>query len=85
MPVLINFSSYTQIKVLNDSKEMSLALYLSSVILVLVIVISFVFGDRLNVYGGSYSFGVPLSCMAVLAVVFFSKVMTRPIQLTTWF
>ncbi len=63
-----------QIKVLNDSRETTLALYLSSSILIVVIFITLVFNQRLNVYSASYSYGVPLSCLSVLIVVFFSKV-----------
>ncbi len=65
---------YTQIKVLNDSREMSLALYISSIILILLLTLFFVFADRFNVYIGAWSFGIPLTCMSVLVVVFFSKV-----------
>jgi hypothetical protein len=53
---------------------MSLALYTSSIILLVVIATFLAFSDNLNVYGGAYSLGVPLGLMSVLVVVFFSKV-----------
>lgn len=59
---------------LNDSKEISATLYLSSLILAAVILISFVFPDYLNVYGGSFALGIPTSSTVVLLVVFVSKV-----------
>jgi hypothetical protein len=65
-----------QIKVLNDSKEVVATLYLSSLILATVIVITLAFGDYLNVYTAAYAYGIILSCAVVLGVVFLSKVRT---------
>ena len=59
---------------LNDSKEISATLYLSILILAAVIIISFVFPDYLNVYGGAFALGIPTSSTVVLLVVFVSKV-----------
>lgn len=70
----LSFPTHLQIKVLNDSRDISLTLYLSSIILLAIVIISFVFKDHLNIYSASYCFGVPLSNAAVLIVVFFTKV-----------
>jgi len=53
---------------------MRLSLYLTSVILLVVIVITSTFRDHLNIYAAGYCFGNPLSVLSVLIVVFFSKV-----------
>ena len=63
-----------QIKMLNDSKEISATLYLSSIILAIVILISFILSNYLNVYGASFAIGIPTSSTVVLLVVFVSKV-----------
>lgn len=63
-----------QIKVLNDSKEVVATLYLSSIILVILVAITLFFDDYLNVYTAGYTFGILLSNIVVLGVVFISKV-----------
>lgn len=64
----------TQIKVLNDSKEIAATLYLSSAILGVVIVVSLALSKWLNVYTACYCYGIPLATSVVLIVVFFTKV-----------
>ena len=59
---------------LNDSKEISATLYLSSIILAIVILISFIWPNNLNAYGASFAIGIPTSSTVVLLVVFVSKV-----------
>lgn len=59
---------------MNDSKEVVATLYLSSLVLATVIVITLAFGSYLNVYAAGYAFGIPLSSSVVLGVVFVSKV-----------
>ena len=59
---------------LNDSKEIVATLYLSSIILLIVMVITLAFGDHLNVHTAGYTLGIPLSSSVVLGVVFISKV-----------
>ena len=66
--------SPSQIAVLNDSREMRLTLYLSSAVLGLVVIITNVFGLYQNIYAAGYCYGIPMTCSAVLVVVFFSKV-----------
>lgn len=63
-----------QIKVLNDSKEVAITLYVTSIILAAVIIITVAFDDYLNVYSTMYSLGIPLSSSVVLGVVYMSKV-----------
>ena len=67
-------SESLQIKVLNDSREISITLYITSIILVTVLVITIAFSRYLNVYGAAYSFGIMTSSAVVLCVVFVSKV-----------
>ncbi len=64
----------SQIKVLNDSKEIAATLYLSSAILAVVVIVSVALYDRLNLYSVIYGYGIPLSTSVVLIVVFFTKV-----------
>ena len=66
-----------QIKVLNDSKEVAITLYITSIILAAVIIITVAFDDYLNVYSATYSLGIPLASSVVLGVVYVSKVCTR--------
>ena len=61
-------------KHLNDSREVSATLYIASTILAVAIIFSFIFQDRLNVYGMTYGIGITLSSIVVLIVVFFTKV-----------
>ena len=63
-----------QIKVLNDSKEVAITLYVTSIILAAVILITVVFDEYQNVYSTTYSLGIPLSSSVVLGVVYISKV-----------
>ena len=65
---------YFQIKVLNDSKEVAITLYITSIILAAVIIITVAFDEYLNVYSATYSIGIPLSSSVVLGVVYVTKV-----------
>ena len=65
---------FTQVKVLNDSKEVAFTLYLSSIILTVVLAITVFLDDYVDVLASSYSFGIIASSLVVLGVVFFSKV-----------
>ena len=71
---IISLPFLSQIKVLNDSKEITATLYLSSLILATVIIITLAFDDYLNVYAGAFCYGIAVSSMVVLGVVFLSKV-----------
>ncbi len=59
---------------LNDSKEVSLILYLTGLVLAAVITITFVFGSYLNIYSGTYAVGICATSTVILCVVFISKV-----------
>ena len=68
------FFNPLQIKVLNDSREVVITLYVTSVILALVVIVSLAVPQHLNVYSACYSLGIPIASTVVLIVVFFSKV-----------
>lgn len=61
-------------KVLNDSKEVAVVLYLTGVLLGTVIVITLGFRSYLNVYRGTYAIGICLTGAVVLGTVFLHKV-----------
>jgi len=63
-----------QVKVLNDSREVVLILYLTGAVLLAVIISSFAFGSYLNVYTGSYAVGIILTSIIIIGVVFVTKV-----------
>jgi len=62
-----------KIKGLNDSKEISIILYISSIILVIVIVITLALGDYINVGGGVFSLGISTGSTVVLGFIFIPK------------
>ena len=68
------FVYLSQVKVLNDSKEVVATLYLTSIILVVVLAITIFLDEYVNVYAAGYSFGITLSTVVMLGVVFLSKV-----------
>ena len=51
-----------------------MTIYLSSVILAVVILVSVVLKDNLTIYSAAYAYGTALSTTAVLVIVFFTKV-----------
>ena len=59
---------------MNDSKEVVATLYLTSIILVVVLAITIFLDEYVNVYAAGYSFGITLSTVVMLGVVFLSKV-----------
>lgn len=63
-----------QVKVLNDSREIVLILYLTGLVLAAVIVMTFVFDSYLNIYNGTYAIGICITNAVILCVVFVSKV-----------
>jgi len=63
-----------KIKGLNDSKEISIILYITSIILVIVIVITLALGDYINVSGSIFSLGVSTATTVVLGFIFIPKV-----------
>ena len=66
-----------KIKGLNDSKEVSAILYITSVILAVILVVNFVLGDYIDVDGFVYGFGVATAVTIVLLFTFVPKVSTR--------
>ena len=63
-----------KIKGLNDSREVSIILYITSAILVAVVLVTFIFGDYINVDGGVYGLGISTATTVVLALLFLPKV-----------
>ena len=63
-----------KIRGLNDSREVSITLYISSVILFIVVVVTFVYGDYIDVDGFVYGFGLSTCATVVLSLTFITKV-----------
>ena len=63
-----------KIKGLNDSKEISVILYITTVIVGIVILVTFVFGDYINVDAGTYGLGITTATTVVLTFIFVPKV-----------
>ena len=63
-----------KIKGLNDSREISAIIYITSIILVLVITITMAFGEYVNVNGGVFALGVSTASTVVLGFLFIPKV-----------
>ena len=63
-----------KIRGLNDSREVSIALYVTTVVIVAMIVVTFVFGDYIDVDGFVYGFGVSTAVTFVLCLTFIPKV-----------
>ena len=73
--VILAFSiRKVKIKGLNDSKEISIILYVTSIILVIVIVITLALGDYINVSGSIFSLGISTASTVVLGFIFVPKV-----------
>ena len=73
--VLLAFSiRKVKIKGLNDSREISAIIYITSIILVLVITITMAFGEYVNVSGGVFALGVSTASTVVLGFLFIPKV-----------
>ena len=73
--VVLSFSiRKVKIKGLNDSKEISIILYVTSIILVIVIVITLALGDYINVSGSIFSLGISTASTVVLGFIFVPKV-----------
>ena len=63
-----------KIKGLNDSKEISIILYITSTILLIVIVITLALGNYINVSGSIFSLGISTASTVVLGFIFVPKV-----------
>ena len=65
-----------KIKGLNDSKQISAILYITTTITFIVIISNFLFGDYINIDGAVYSIGVSTASTFVLGFIFIPKVLT---------
>lgn len=63
-----------KIKGLNESREVSAILYTTTVITVAVCIVTLVFGDYINVDGGTYGLGISTATTLVLVFLFIPKV-----------
>ena len=63
-----------KIRGLNDSREVSITLYVSSVILLIIVIVTFVYGDYIDVDGFVYGFGLSTAATVVLSLTFIPKV-----------
>ena len=63
-----------KVKGLNDSREVSAILYITTVITVTVFLVTFVFGDYINIDGGAYGLGICTATTFVLVLIFIPKV-----------
>lgn len=83
--VLLAFSiRKVKIKGLNDSKEISAIIYITSVLLVVVITITMALGDYVNVNSGVFAVGVSTASTVVLGFLFIPKVsdyFVQPVKL----
>ena len=63
-----------KIKGLNDAREISAILYITTILILIVVVSNFVFGEYINVDGTVYSLCVSTSATCVLGFIFIPKV-----------
>ena len=63
-----------KIKGLNDSKEVSAILYITTFITIAVFLVTLVFGDYINIDGGTYGLGISTATTSVLVLIFIPKV-----------
>jgi hypothetical protein len=61
---------------LNDSREVSIALYVTSIIVLVILVTNFVFGDYIDVDGFVYGFGISTAVTVILSLTFFPKMVS---------
>ena len=63
-----------KIKGLNDSKEVSAILYTTFVLIAAIIIVTFIYGDYVNIDGGIYGLGIFAATTVVLTFIFVPKV-----------
>lgn len=63
-----------KIRGLNDSREVSIILYITSVLMIVILVNNFVFGDYIDVDGAVYGIGLSSAVTVVLCLTFIPKV-----------
>ena len=66
-----------QIKDLNDTKETSAIIYITSILLAIVIIVTLTLGDYQNIDGSAYAFGICTSTTLVVAFTFIPKVCAK--------
>ena len=65
-----------KIKGLNDSREVSIILYVNSLILFVTILETLILGDYINVDGGVYGLGISTATTILLGFIFIPKVLS---------
>ena len=63
-----------KIKGLNDSREVSAILYVTTAMTAVMAIIIFIFGDYINIDGAAYGFGATTGACCVLGLTFIPKV-----------
>lgn len=63
-----------RIKILNDSKEVAAIIYITSIVLAELVIVSFSLTNFQNIYESLYSGGLIVAATVVLAVIFIPKV-----------
>ena len=66
-----------KIKGLNDSREVSAILYITTAILVATVLCTFVFGEYINVDGATFGTGIATATSFVLGLLFIPKVLSN--------
>ena len=72
-----------KIKGLNDSREVSAILYITTIILVATVLCTFVFGEYINVDGATFGTGIATATSFVLGLLFVPKVGCLSITIIT--
>lgn len=76
--VILAFKIRTvQIKDLNDTKETSAIIYITSLLLAIVIIVTLTLGDYQDIDGSAYGFGICTSTTLVIAFTFVPKVCSK--------
>lgn len=60
-----------------------MAIYFTTTILVVVIIVTIVWDENLTIYSAAYAYGSAVSTTAILVIVFFTKVYTVCIYVST--
>lgn len=63
-----------RIKILNDSKEVAAIIYITSIVLVELAIVSFALSSFNNIYEALYDFGLLLVAIVILLLIFVPKV-----------
>lgn len=74
--ILAILTHKVQVRGLNESLEVQLAMFITTPIVVVALTLRLVFSDYLNVVGMLYALGVALTGGATLGIIFLPKVTT---------